>query len=86
MHQKRRVTALTRLTRPTALSNLQSKTASHPHHLPDNWPRSEPRYAIQAFISATVVSNIRLEKPHSLSYQDSTLTRFPPMTRVWVAS
>ena len=38
-----------------------------------------------AFINALVVSNIRQEKPHSLSYQDSTFTRLP-MTRVWVES
>src|SRR5512137_672845 len=30
-----------------------------------------------AFINATVVSSIRFEKPHSLSYQDETLTRRP---------
>src|SRR5690606_32605500 len=30
-----------------------------------------------AFIKATVVSSMRLEKPHSLSYQDETLTRLP---------
>ena len=30
-----------------------------------------------AFISATVVSSMRFEKPHSLSYQDDTLTRRP---------
>lgn len=39
-----------------------------------------------AAISATVMSSMRLEKPHSLSYQLSTLTRVPPITRVWVAS
>lgn len=30
-----------------------------------------------ADIKATVVSNIRFEKPHSLSYQLETLTRLP---------
>src|SRR5690606_2945015 len=30
-----------------------------------------------AFMRATVVSSMRLEKPHSLSYQDDTLTRRP---------
>ena len=35
-----------------------------------------------AFISATVVSSIRFEKPHSLSYQATTLTSRPSMTRV----
>ncbi len=39
-----------------------------------------------AAINATVMSSMRLEKPHSLSYQLSTFTRVPPMTRVWVAS
>src|SRR5690606_28205149 len=38
-----------------------------------------------AFIKATVVSSIRLEKPHSLSYQDETFTRRPD-TLVSVAS
>jgi hypothetical protein len=38
-----------------------------------------------AFISATVVSSIRLEKPHSLSYQLDTLTS-RPLTLVRVAS
>lgn len=38
-----------------------------------------------AFISATVVSSMRLEKPHSLSYQEDTLTRRPD-TLVRVAS
>ncbi len=39
-----------------------------------------------AAISAMVMSSMRLEKPHSLSYHDSTFTSVPPMTRVWVAS
>ena len=30
-----------------------------------------------AFINATVVSSMRFEKPHSLSYHDETLTRRP---------
>jgi len=30
-----------------------------------------------AFISATVVSSMRFEKPHSLSFRDDTLTRRP---------
>lgn len=38
-----------------------------------------------AFIHATVVSSMRLEKPHSLSYQEHTLTRRPE-TLVRVAS
>jgi hypothetical protein len=39
-----------------------------------------------AAISAVVMSSMRLEKPHSLSYHERTFTRVPPMTRVWVAS
>jgi len=39
-----------------------------------------------AFNNATVMSSMRFEKPHSLSYQDSTLTSVPPMTRVCVLS
>ena len=35
-----------------------------------------------AFINATVVSSIRFEKPHSLSYHATTLTSRPSMTRV----
>jgi len=38
-----------------------------------------------AFISATVVSSMRLLKPHSLSYHDETFTRRPD-TLVSVAS
>ena len=30
-----------------------------------------------AFISATVVSSMRFEKPHSLSYHEDTFTRRP---------
>jgi len=43
-------------------------------------------WAYFAAINATVMSSMRLEKPHSLSYQLSTFTSVPPMTRVWVAS
>src|SRR3954462_156344 len=32
---------------------------------------------------ATAVSAMRLEKPHSLSYQDITRTKVPSMTLVW---
>ncbi len=35
---------------------------------------------------ASVVSSMRLEKPHSLSYQAHTLTSVPSMTLVSVAS
>ena len=39
-----------------------------------------------AFINATVASSMRLLKPHSLSYQASTLTSVPPVTLVSDAS
>jgi hypothetical protein len=39
-----------------------------------------------AAISASVVSSMRFEKPHSLSYQAPTLTSVPPITCVSVAS
>ncbi len=39
-----------------------------------------------AAISASVVSSMRLEKPHSLSYQLNTFTKVPSITRVWVLS
>src|SRR5690606_20236888 len=45
----------------------------------------EARCAYLADINATVVSSMRLEKPHSLSYHDETLTRRPE-TLVSVAS
>src|SRR4051812_43447684 len=40
----------------------------------------------EAFDQAIVVSSMRLEKPHSLSYQEQTLTRVPSLTRVSVES
>ena len=46
----------------------------------------EGRINYLAFIKATVVSNILLEKPHSLSYQDSTFTNVPPVTLVKLES
>src|SRR5262249_51366630 len=33
--------------------------------------------------SATAVSTMRLEKPHSLSYHDNTATKLPSSTLVW---
>ena len=39
-----------------------------------------------AFDQASVVSSMRLEKPHSLSYQAHTFTSVPSMTLVSVAS
>ena len=47
---------------------------------------AEHRARRQAFTIATVVSSMRLENPHSLSYQDNTLTRLPSMTLVCEAS
>ena len=32
---------------------------------------------------ATAVSAMRLENPHSLSYQDTTRTKLPSITLVW---
>ena len=46
-------------------------------------PRAPPP---QALTKATVVSSIRLEKPHSLSYHESTFTWRPPSTLVRGAS
>jgi len=39
-----------------------------------------------AFIRATATSSMRFEKPHSLSYQEQTLTSVPSATRVSVSS
>src|SRR5215207_2274644 len=36
-----------------------------------------------SFAMAMAVSAMRFEKPHSLSYQDSTRTKLPSMTLVW---
>lgn len=44
--------------------------------------RAPRQSAYFAAISARVVSSMRLLKPHSLSYQLSTFTRVPPITRV----
>ena len=40
----------------------------------------------EAFDQAIVVSSMRFEKPHSLSYQEQTLTSVPSVTRVSVES
>ena len=40
----------------------------------------------EAFDQAIVVSSMRFEKPHSLSYQEHTLTSVPSLTRVSVES
>ena len=44
------------------------------------------RRSALAFAQASVVSSMRLEKPHSLSYQEQTFTSVPSMTLVSVAS
>ena len=44
------------------------------------------RAAYFAASNASVMSSMRLEKPHSLSYQASTLTKVPPVTLVRVLS
>ena len=48
--------------------------------------RHAPNFHQTAFDQATVVSSMRLEKPHSLSYQAQTFTSVPPTTLVSVAS
>ena len=45
-----------------------------------------PERAQDAFMRAMQVSSIRLEKPHSLSYQEQTLTVLPLTTRVMAQS
>src|SRR5580658_3486553 len=45
-----------------------------------------PQDLHDTFDHAIVVSSMRFEKPHSLSYQEKTLTRVPSMTFVSVAS
>ena len=44
------------------------------------------RKPYEAFDQAIVVSSMRFEKPHSLSYQEHTLTSVPSVTRVSVES
>ena len=46
----------------------------------------EGLFVQQSFPMATAVSDIRLEKPHSLSYQDITRTNRFSITVVWVRS
>ena len=48
--------------------------------------RPGPYRAYFAAISAAVMSSMRLEEPHSLSYQASTFTSVPPVTLVSVLS
>ena len=47
-------------------------------------PRTRPGHeTYSSFPIATAVSDMRLEKPHSLSYQDITRTSVPFCTLVW---
>jgi hypothetical protein len=57
----------------------------HSHiHVQHRMP--EPLLHQSAFDHAIVVSSMRLEKPHSLSYHEHTFTNVPSMTLVMVAS
>ena len=58
-----------------AAVSLLISTHFHSAHLPRMYQSNFPK--------ATAVSLMRLEKPHSLSYQESTRTRVPSMTLVW---
>ena len=64
----------------------------HVQILPDQDPLvaqvrvRHPQDLHDAFDQASVVSSMRLEKPHSLSYQEHTFTSVPSMTLVSVAS
>src|ERR1700761_9084996 len=48
--------------------------------------RHAPDFHQDAFDQASVVSSMRFEKPHSLSYQAQTFTSVPPTTLVSVES
>jgi hypothetical protein len=54
----------------------------HPLRFSQIGCQSGPLHQI-SFAIATAVSAMRLEKPHSLSYQDRIETRVPSMTLVW---
>ena len=45
-----------------------------------------PAAALSDSANASVVSSIRFEKPHSLSYQEQTFTSLPSITFVSVES
>ncbi|MNF00904.1 hypothetical protein D3C80_1998090 [compost metagenome] len=55
----------------------------------EGWAAGKPAPAARLFYralhSARQLSSMRLEKPHSLSYQASTLS-MRPLVRVWLAS
>src|SRR5437763_918847 len=52
----------------------------------DHRPRRSPQPVYPSFAIVAAVSSMRLEKPHSLSYQDSTRTKEPSTTWVWPRS
>ena len=56
---------------PTVLANDEA-----------DWSTKSPLNAYNNFPIATAVSLMRLEKPHSLSYQERTRTSVPSMTLV----
>src|SRR4249920_3459322 len=64
----------------------QARITSHALIDPRHVPRVTSHGSYLAFINATVVSSIRLLKPHSLSYQAETFTSVPSTTLVRVAS
>src|SRR5205807_70879 len=57
--------------------------ARHPSRRASRAPQDDGSRFQISFPIATAVSIMRLEKPHSLSYHDSTATRLPSMTLVW---
>src|SRR4051812_48772324 len=69
-------------------AETQAATKKPPSFTLDGFVRCARRRSCDdyfAFISATVVSSMRFEKPHSLSYHDETFTSRPD-TLVSVAS
>jgi hypothetical protein len=60
-----------------ASCDLKKKPAQPAGFFSEMSARLAGMQAYFAFISATVVSSMRFEKPHSLSYHDDTLTRRP---------
>ena len=75
--------------RPRIATGWRSTTACAappPAPRPPSIHRNARTTAYFAAISAAVMSSMRLEKPHSLSYHEHTFTSVPPMTWVSVAS
>jgi hypothetical protein len=69
----------------TAMSGRRDATKKAPAS-PPGPGSTRALEAYFAFANASVMSSMRLEKPHSLSYHESTLTSVPCMTRVCVES